>query len=528
MSTEATPRPLNRLRSEPRADAARAPRSTNDLLLWLGVAVNVAVALTARHFPYQDGANHLARYVLLDQAWFGTASAEIHARWLPTSYIAVDALGAVLVHLIGPDLALRAIVVLALVLLPGGMYLLLRQTASERRGWALVGVLLGLSWYLLDGLLNFVIGAALAFIWLACWWPRRDSDAWLARCALVAGAAGLFLVHLSAPLAVLVVVWTDWGLAIVAWLRSPGGHRPRVRARALTSILTAVAVLALWAWVELAIGQARPGESALEFRSATEKLLTLGAPFYSFSLTQALVLATGWAVSLTAFLFINRADLRFDAIVVSSIAFLALAAISPRSVGAAGGVDVRWLLFAYLLPFCATSEGRPRAQRAGIWLVLLASLVHAGVVHRSTRARDRMLDDVDRVLSLLPDGTRLLPIVADGNAHPRVGTYNEYAYWHVIRKAGRVPGLFNFDGTRPGDARFTHFAHFEVRAQPYMPPYEWGTATFTPLDWARIGDDYDYILQAGSDARVTRELERHAGLRHREGAITLYEVHPSR
>ncbi|MDQ6925060.1 MAG: hypothetical protein M3154_02325, partial [Candidatus Eremiobacteraeota bacterium] len=282
--------------------------------------------LTAGHFPYQDGPNHLARYVLLDRAWWGTVPAEVHARLLPTPYIGLDLIGAALVHVLGPDLALRAIMLLAVLLLPLGMERLLRHTAPHRRGWALAGVLFSLNWYLLDGLLNFVVGAGLVFCWLAWWWPRRDGDALGPRVALAAGAAGLFLVHLSAPLSALVVVWIDWGLAALAWLRAPRADRLllRVRARALTMLAVTGAVFALWAVAESTLGRSPSGADALEFRSAALKVAALGAPFYAFDARQALVLAVGWLVSLGVFLVVNRADLRIDTITASAAAFLVL------------------------------------------------------------------------------------------------------------------------------------------------------------------------------------------------------------
>jgi hypothetical protein len=494
--------------------------------------VNAAIVVAARHFPYQDGANHLARYVLLDRAWWGPGSAEVHVRAIPTPYIALDLVGAALVHVLGPQAALRAMVLLAVVLLPVGMHLLLGQTAPHRRGWALAGVLLGLSWYLLDGLLNFVIGAGLVFVWLAGWWPRRGHASLAGRLGMAAGAAGLFLVHLSAALSVLVVVWIDGALALLEWRRaSPGARAPirayaPIRARALTAVTVTAAVFALWACIEWTLGLPQGGEGALVFRTPALKLAALGAPFYAFDIPQALVLAAGWLASLAAFLYVNRSALRVDAIVVSSLAFLLLFAISPTSVGSAGGVDVRWLLLAYLLPFCA-SERRPTPpQRSALAVVLLASVIHAGVVWHEVRRRDRLLADFDDVLSRVPRGARLLPIVADGRPGPRVGVYDEYAYWHVVRNGGRVPGLFNYNGTRPGDAPFTHFAHFEIRARRYVPPFRWGVRSFAPLDWDQIGRDYDYVIVAGADPRVTGQLDAHALVQQREGLITLYRVEP--
>lgn len=494
----------------------------------MGIAVNAAVALAARHFPFQDAANHIARYTLLAQAWWGAAPAEVHVRLLPTPYIALDVLGAALVRVAGPDVALRVLVLLAVVLLPVGMDLLLRQTAPHRRGWALAGVLLGFSWYLLDGLLNFVVGAGLVFVWLAWWWPRRDGAGVAPRLALGAGAAGLFLVHLSAPLSALVVVWVDLGLAVLARVRAPRawtGNAP-VRPRVTTALAITAAVAAVfvaWTLVEVALG-AKGSEGAVGFRGPALKLAALGAPFYAFDLRQALLLAGGWAASLVAFLYVNRADLRPDPILASAAAFGLLFVAWPHSVGAAGGLDARWLIFAYLLPFCATEGGRVPRQWPGLAVALLAVAAHAGAVGLEVRRRDPLLTDYDAVLAQLPRGSRLLPVVADGGAARRVGVYEEYAFWHVVRNAGRVPGLFNRSATRPTDPPFPHFAHFDLSVRRYVPPFGWGVKSFEPLDWRQIARDYDYIVQAGGDPRVARYLGAHARVRRRVGAVTLYEV----
>jgi hypothetical protein len=309
-----------------------------------------------------------------------------------------------------------------------------------------------------------------------------------------------------------------------------GAARASIRPRALTTAAVTTAVFGVWAAVEWTLGPPHAAEVAPAYRDAGTKLMALGAPFYVFDLGRAMLFACLWAASLGAFLYVNRGTLRRDAlgrdaILVSAAAFLVLFAVSPASVGSAGGVDVRWLLFAYLLPFCAPGAGTPRRQWPGLAVAFLAALMQSGLVYREARRRDRLLADFDDVLARVPHGTRLLPIIADSGVS-RVGTYDEYAFWHVVRNAGRVPGLFNYNGTRPTDAPFTHFAHFQVRARPYVPPFQWGVRTFAPLDWASIRRDYDYIVQAGADPRAASYLGAHALAQHRAGAITLYRVRP--
>ena len=175
-------------------NAGTSRRPKPDLPVWLIAAtlLNVAIAVCAGPFPYHDSTNHLARYVLLDQAWFGESPSWIIARLVPTPYIAVDLLGVGLVHFLGPIHTLRIMAVIPLILLPAGMYALLLATASDQRTWSLTGVLFGFSWWYLGGSFNFVIGLGLLFFVLALWWPRRRAARWHPRLLLTLAAVLLF------------------------------------------------------------------------------------------------------------------------------------------------------------------------------------------------------------------------------------------------------------------------------------------------------------------------------------------------
>ena len=492
-----------------------------------GLLFYLLIAMGVRHFPYQDGPNHLARYVLISKALFGVPRPDVVFRLLPTSYIGLDLVGATLVRLIGPDATLRVVVALCIALPPIGLYALLRRVAPERSNWALSAVLFGFSWYVLDGLLNYVVGVGLALLWLAWWWPLRQTRAWSIRFAFTIGILLLFTIHLSAPLIVLVVVWVD---AAYELLFAPAPRRPWrgvMLAEGVTAVLLAVSIGLLWAWVETRLPAGMAGSQDLEFRTPITKLLAFAAPFYSFSFAQAGVMMLAYATILIAFVVANRRALRVNSLVVSAFAFLVLFLIFPKNVGTAGGVDVRWLLPALLLPFCASSARevtKPSASQDRALLIALGACVISGtLIGWQAHIRDPLLDDFDRVLAELPAGARLLPIVADRHGHPRIGTYQEYAFWHIIRRNGFVPGLFSYYGSRIGDDPFPHFAHFTI-SRAYMPPYEWGLTTFTPLDWRRIDCEYNYIVQAGDDERVRAYLAQNATLVARAGAISLFRV----
>ena len=76
-------------------------------LVGLALLGTLGVVCGAAYFPYHDATNNLARYVLMDRAWFGTPAPFVQVRLIPTPYIALDVLGALLVELLGPAAGLR-------------------------------------------------------------------------------------------------------------------------------------------------------------------------------------------------------------------------------------------------------------------------------------------------------------------------------------------------------------------------------------------------------------------------------------
>ncbi|HWG53360.1 MAG TPA: hypothetical protein VN677_08680 [Gemmatimonadaceae bacterium] len=495
----------------------------------LATVVNIAVAVLAHHFPYGDVMNHLARYVLMERFWFGAPPPGIVVHLTPTAYIGVDLVGVALVHLFGPHAALRILTAIALALLPAGMYALISVTAPPRREWALVGALLGFNWFLIQGMINYAIGVGIVLFWFAWWWPRRAVPSWPVRILLSIAAVGLLLIHLTTPLIALVVIWVDYALGLLPQGELPTNLRHRLFRSELVTCVTITAVVGVaWGVVLTSPGGANLVES-FEFRGASMKLLELGAPFFSFSLLQAGIMAALYGICLMAFLYINRARLRLDTFTASAIVFLVLFLVFPQGSKVGGAMDIRWLLPAWLLPFCMTAREPSDAPRPWLRQALLAACVlNALVIWHYTRSADRLLADFDVALEHVPPDTRLLAIISDHQPHPRVDPYAQYAFWHIIRNRGQVAGLWSYTGARDGDALLSYFRHFVVLHHLYLPAARWGTADFSPLDWQRVNHDYDYIIQAGTDERVDAILSAHATPSFRDGAMTVYKVSGSR
>jgi hypothetical protein len=454
----------------------------------------------------------------MDQAWFGQPAPWTVVRMIPTPYIAVDLLGVALVHLFGPEAALRTFALLTPTLLPLGMYVLLLATAPAQRGWALVGVPSSFSWWYLGGSFNFSIGLGLMCIALALWWPNRRTLRWHVRVLIVLCGVLLLFVHLFAALAFLVVVWLDCATDLLRDSRPAGwtleGRGPQI----LVALMLTVVCAAGFLWMRQAATAAVVTPPILEARGLSSKLMNLGSPFFALGFPQFAVALSAYVVGVIAFGAQNWHRYRVNAFLLSGPVFLLLYLISPGT----WNIDVRWLPVAYLLPFCMPSHSRPPARK--VLMVLFGfCLVHAVVVAAYAHVIRRQLHDFDVALSRVPPTARLLPLVTDRHRF-RVRPYFHYALWHTIRTSSRVGGLFSREGTREGDPTYTHLSHFDVRSSLYFPLAGWGVDYFEPLDCVRVRRDYDYILQAGQDARAGRLIEQCGRELFSVGDIRVYRV----
>jgi hypothetical protein len=500
------------------------PRHLEEWLLALAVLASLLVVFAVRHFPYLDIVNHLTRYVLLDRALGGQVPPWLVVDWRPTTRIASDLAGVALVHLLGPDGAMRVLAVVPLLLVPGGMYLLLRATAPAQRGWALVGALFNFSWYYLTGLQDFTLGLAFAFIWLSVWWPRRDTTRWATRAWLGVACALLLFVHLSAPLLLIGVLGVSWLAESVTEFRRTRAAAAFLTRQLMTLIIAALAVATVLGATTLA---AVPGTEMgpPSFRGFGAKLLAIGSPFVSFSTAQGCVMLVGYLLAVAA--LVRQRPLRDFAspLALCGPAFLLVYFLSPRYIIGAGDVDVRWLPIALLLPFCAPTAAP--APRPHVLAALTAvCIVHAAVILVWARRVDADLKDYDAVLATVPPAAPLLALSTDRLRFGRVRPYQYYGLWHTIRGGGQVPALFSGTGLRREGPPMHHFDHFRVVSQTYQPSRQWGEANWDPLDCAAVRHDYAFIIQAGADHKSAALIQACARAERTIGEITLYRVAP--
>jgi hypothetical protein len=503
-------------------DAAGAWWASPYLLMAVALAGNLFLALASHHWPYADITNHLARYTLLDRYWFGPRPPYIIARLIPGPYMGIDLLGVALVHLFGAVVAMRALAALVVVAFPVGLWLLLDAVGRHDGGedvrlWALAAVPLGIGWFAETSFMNFVIGVGALMACVALWWPAREHASTGRLVAIFVASGLLFLIHLSAPLMLLVIVWTDWLFA------GPGHRLPRLR----TALVVSAGVLAATIWWKVMVPPAPHDihtQGWVTFKAPWIKLRNFLTPFFVFSFPQMAVTLGAYVVAVVLFLRTNRPDRRWNTLAWCVGAFFLLYLIFPSNTPGTGYTDARWLMPMYLLPFAAAWHGGRRPSTRVALVLVACALLNAATLWAATRRIDRELDDYATVLDGLPPGRRVLPLVADSLRHGlRIAPYRHFAFWYQIQRGGRVPSLFNYSGDGGNAPRQTFMSHFEEIDQLYTLPPQWGTTVFTPLDWTAIDRDYDYIVVAGRDPRVLQMLEPHARQLTRVGDITVFQ-----
>src|SRR5262249_24872341 len=199
--------------------------------------------------------------------------------------------------------------------------------------------------------------------------------------------------------------------------------------------------------------------------------------------------------------------------------FFFLFLVFPKDVGGAGGTDVRWLLPAYILPFCCSAGPHRNLLHSPFLLVLAFSLfiVNTAVIFSWAVTIDRELDDFDAALGDLPGGSRVLPLIFMKAAYPRVTPYDQYALWHVIRARGVVPGLWSLTASRDGQPPLPHLQHF-VASRRYYPEVT------DELDWRRIAGEYDFIIVAATAEQTRTQIGPLAPQIARFGKISIHQA----
>jgi hypothetical protein len=488
-----------------------------DFAFCLALAAQTLVVLVPTHMPYVDAVNHLARWVMMDRYWSGDPSAGMVFVLRPSNYLISDLMGATLVHLIGPQFAFKSMAV-ATSLLPGvGLYALLRTVAPQLRGWALVGLLLGINRYFLTGYLNYQLGLGLVFLWLALYWrfksrPNPARVAWL----IVFGVV-LSQIHLSSIAVLTIVVGWD---ALADALDVTRRKGPK---EALSSLFFPASTLAI-PFLATALTQSGwsgvvPIASRFVFRSPLRKCFQIVGPFFTLSMLQSVLLVVGYLASVGTFVWFVCRPGKWNRNILSVASLFLCFAVFPVSIRGTYDVDVRFLLPAYLLVFISrTPTGTSKDMGSKRLLVpFLACFLHAGAVAIESRRIEAELSRFDAILQHIPPGQTVLDVVAQP-PHFGVPIYKHFAHWEVVKKRARLAGTF-------GSPHYPYFEHFRlIDPVQYEPDLGSLTAGQPMIDPERLSQTYSFVVLVGGDEEILAQLERVARVVERRYPITLLRV----
>ncbi len=478
----------------------------------IALAANVAIAVGVRYFPFEDATNHLARYVLLERAWWGPGTSFIATHPVPGPYVAPNVIGALLVHALGPAWAMRVVAALTVSAIPLGFYYLLTAVGSDAAAWAVAGVPIGFGFFVHAGFINYVMGVGTALAFLGFWWPARARPGAGRVVALIAGVALCYLTHLSAVLMVLTVVWIDALLA-----------RDR---RVVVALLLSAAAVGMLVWTKRAAPPAPASDTVITMGSVWWKTRNIFAPFYVYSVPQAALMFAVYALAVGLFVRAN-APLVWRSTWGAAIGAFALLYVTFPVMGTGGGyLDMRWLVPAYLLVFCLAAAAKAPTTR-GLAALVGGSLLSTAVLFVTIVRINRVLGDYAAVLAALPPGRTVFPIVADDRSFGgRVIPYRHFAFWYEIERGGRVPALFNYGGDGGGAEVNWFMPYFNEPSHLYAPPIGWfggGIVQLGPLDWPRIAREYDYVVVAGTDPAMRADVAAHARPLSHLGNVAVYD-----
>lgn len=419
------------------------------------VALMALLPWTVAHWPSQDGQNHLAvAHVLMHYGDRGSPFPEyvsVHTRPYPSTalYEIVRVAG----RLMPLQTAEKALVSLALGLLPFSLLLFIRRTVPERAVNAMLGLPFVVGWAFAMGFLSFQFGLALGVATLALGWdPARAASE-------PTGVRGR---HALASFLYLLCVWfhpvaaiiTGLALVLLEWRNL---LRPAEWPRLLV-VVGPAAVFLLGAYLAAeAPPEASQAQAATHFADWTT---VLGATF-EFNVAYTPYELVPRLVALSILLRFAYGAIRANpparatpeaAIGRLLLALLLLYGVTPSSFLGWGYASTRFFLYAWLLlPAVAAIPARIGRRL----LVLGPALTVAGLaiqwpsIHRASRQMQDILD----VGAPLPRGSKLIPMDFTLSVLGPAPLGHAWAELVVDRDA-IAPQLFAVGKPRMGGERF--------------------------------------------------------------------------
>ena len=481
-------------------------------------AVLVAAALPVLMVavpPLLDYPNHMVRFWLLSGAAETAPLSRFFAvDWGQTATnIGMDLLAAGLGHLFPPEITGRIVLGLSALLPPSGAALLSRRIHGRWSWWQPMLFLLAWPLVLLTGFMSFqlALGAALFFTILDEKLKDRAVVWSLARRTVQVVA--VVLVH---PFGALLYLALTLGLAAgrtLETLRAGGWWRIALSANLPFGLGAIVIVL------RLAVAGGAPDSGFPEFiwqdgfwRSLMPghilAMVVEPVRSYSLSVDIACLLLAILPVAVSAVR--RRLDIHHG-LLLAGAGFMVLGVFGPQDISSTSLVDLRFLTMALFLLGVAVLPEATRDRRLALALPMAAlALVAARGLWLGAiwQARQADIQSVQRVLTAVPAGARVMPMMAPPTDSEPKGRYLgdiSPAFEHlpslaVLYAHAYVPTLFAQEGKQPLSVREPFNEDNEpsggVLGTPEDVAANNGHAAAYLTHWH---DEFDYVLMINAD-----------------------------
>lgn len=496
--------------TQPQTTMSHAGRTGYRLALCLVALLLCLPLLAVEYPPLVDYPNHLARVHILSQYDDVPAFRETYERQFePIPNLGGDLMILLLNQFVGIFAAGKIFLVLTALLFVSGCHLLGRAIHGGRTWLALPCCFFFYNSMLFYGFINFLFGAALFMIGLACWMEWRGRWTW-ARYGFVSLLVfASYLSHLAA------YVFLGVSFAVLAALAL--FRRESTLRAAVVDLGHLVPPLAAFAAFMSGSGEA----GHVVWGGARDKLVSALLPLNGYNLKLDALL--GVVLLFVGVVLFRRATSvgvvwpTFLVSVVCGVLFLAF----PKAVLTAWSVDARFVVPATLLFVLSLRISVPRATGKFLLLLLLAVLsLRVGSAWAMWAALDARVAAQVRVLDTLPEGARVYPMYVaprDWEQGRVERVFDHLGHYATIRRRARLPTLFAWRSQQP----------LFVRTMPRHVAPSPGYAD----QWLEVSDrwlaylpDYDYVWSYNADVRLAALLRQRAAPVADSDGFTLWKI----
>ena len=471
---------------------AEASLASAAFLFLLGLYA--AFGLCLNNAPMQDLPDHITRaHVIADLIFNRGGEFGNHFTLEPTfsPYIAGDLLLASLDRLTGTAWACRLSIAASIVLLPLGVWFVVRKQGGRHVAASTAGVLalyVATDAVFTLGFANFLFSAActlFAYGWFceAARAPSRYSYACFVLLLLLG-----YAMHLSS----LIFLITIAGVSASLWVLKRQLSVKRATALLLPALLLLVVQAVLSPGVNL--------HSSYSWGTWLSKLSWFAFPALRFKLTTDLAILAMFAATAAfpiAVSWLRGAAAGAEQLLIA-VALTLLYVMTPSAEGKTAYLDVRALHYAWLFVIgagVASAELRPRMQRAQLAAASILGLVNLVYLAAWMLPQNAALGEYRQLARGIPLNANVLPI--DTRAPVR-GT--RHHYYDPFRHAGAYATLESHVVTPylfAGD-RQPHLSYFRYIDRPYAPYETWYSepvrAEEAHVAWQRVRREYRYLL----------------------------------